>query len=694
MRLIVLFLLLGSISSAWGGDLDHELLSEVSYHYLNPIDSNKIKNLILQGANPNVTDEIGLTPLQWVVIQASNTGLDPSLLDLTEFMLDHGADPNLADFGSQRTALANSLAFVSDPGFKLGNLLLSHGAGLSQRNVFGADLLMEAVRNGHFDVATLFLQRGADPQARDIHGNTVLMVYVRAVKSPISFFSGEPDFLTGLFRELGVSGTRKMLDDPNASGTTPLIEAARFNNIPLVRTLLERGADAKLSDQEGQTPLSIAEREGYTELAAILRPYSPVARAKDPGGIDCQGENPLPLDFEKLQALIQTCGLKSIEQLLPLLPRGLRSSYALVYDSRSLQGASPDYPRVILFGKDAKLILAINGSPTQDRFNSIEAIQFRDSNKQFEFRDIQFDSAIPPVKPPVFSERNPSLCLDCHRYGRLRPNWDQFSMWPGVFGSENGFIHHQEQSFYARYLAHRNEGRYQYLLEHSDELAHVRGVVIQDEDSAAVRFGELLDELNFQSIARELKDDLSLKPYRYALLASLSCDDGEGGITSYLPASLQQSWTTKYAGLEGQLADMEIRGDASKSERQAKLIAGAPEDFRQRESLDGFRSVLDERQKAQLLYLAQASPSIHPLYWSMELNSDHFSFSLDAGGFTILEYDLWKELLDPVADRDLYQTFAARTAQAVANQDFSIFYRRPEAKALCTVLKQKSLSQF
>lgn len=64
--------------------------------------------------------------------------------------------------------------------------------------------------------------------------------------------------------------------DGEASGTTPLCHAAYANGgdgqgALMVNTLIEHGADPNLSQHlDGQTPLSIATREGNTETAAAL----------------------------------------------------------------------------------------------------------------------------------------------------------------------------------------------------------------------------------------------------------------------------------------------------------------------------------------------------------------------------------------------------------------------------------------
>lgn len=77
------------------------------------------------------------------------------------------------------------------------------------------------------------LQHGADPNLRDLHGNTPLMIAV----------------------ELGADGVVNALIDykanvnlANDGGETPLIRAVQRRDVDLVRTLLAAGADPDKSD--------------------------------------------------------------------------------------------------------------------------------------------------------------------------------------------------------------------------------------------------------------------------------------------------------------------------------------------------------------------------------------------------------------------------------------------------------------
>jgi hypothetical protein len=131
-------------------------------------------------------------------------------------------------------------------------------------------------------------------------------------------------------------------------------------------------------------------------------------------------------------------GPESVEDVLSQLSTDLLKYYSLIRESRSLQESSPQNPRVVLFGQDAKFILAFNGDPKEKGYNTLEAIQFT-PGKTFEFREIEFIKG----KKPQISEANPIKCMQCHGI-QLTPLMDSYPVWRGFFGAYDDELNSNE----------------------------------------------------------------------------------------------------------------------------------------------------------------------------------------------------------------------------------------------------------
>lgn len=98
---------------------------------------------------------------------------------------------------------------------------------------------------------TYLLNRGANPNIADRRGVTPLM---RA--SQLGFFEG--------VQRLTAKGAR--VDEPNATGETPLILAVHRRDTAMMRVLLGAGADPDRADNSGRTARDYAELEGTDSL--------------------------------------------------------------------------------------------------------------------------------------------------------------------------------------------------------------------------------------------------------------------------------------------------------------------------------------------------------------------------------------------------------------------------------------------
>jgi len=142
----------------------------------------------------------------------------------------------------------------------------------------------------------------------------------------------------------------------------------------------------------------------------------------------------------------------SIDQFLSRLPNEIKSEHILMFESKSLQEASYQLPRVILFSPKGHFVMTFNGDPSQRGFEALETMRFvRSQNKpRFIFQEIVFPDDLKARKDFLQKSRkikeldelsdrslrfgpNPPLCLTCHR-SDPRPNWEHYAFWPGAYG--------------------------------------------------------------------------------------------------------------------------------------------------------------------------------------------------------------------------------------------------------------------
>lgn len=210
--------------------------------------------------------------------------------------------------------------------------------------------------------------------------------------------------------------------------------------------------------------------------------------------------------YEDLVRLIQQDHLTSVEQVLPRLPKIYRSQYALMYSSRSLQEASFQNPRVILFGTDAKLTCTFNGSSTEYGNDSLECFQYHDQGRDFEFRQIQFPTKENGLSEVQFSEPNltvgkdPVKCTYCHA-DDARPNWNENFHWVGAYGSKGTWAMQgkdaEELKAYREFLSSRAQHpRYKWLR------------ALAEPASYNFRFANLVGRLNAKRATRILASKL------------------------------------------------------------------------------------------------------------------------------------------------------------------------------------------
>ncbi len=141
--------------------------------------------------------------------------------------------------------------------------------------------LILAITNAHFELAALLLDEGADPNA-DGAGWTPLHQLAWTRRPPIQHGlpppvpTGNLDSL-GLARKLlehGANPNARMTREPgdgarnilNRIGSTPFLQAAKLGDLEYMRLLAAHGADAKITTDEGATPLMAAAGVGIWQV--------------------------------------------------------------------------------------------------------------------------------------------------------------------------------------------------------------------------------------------------------------------------------------------------------------------------------------------------------------------------------------------------------------------------------------------
>lgn len=181
------------------------------------------------------------------------------------------------------------------------------------------------------------------------------------------------------------------------------------------------------------------------------------------------------LTFPILVGLLKQNRIATIADMLKLLkvnyPDFLNERTAL-YSSESIQEATFTEPRVIVFGPDAKFVFTFNGGQGHAGGASVEAFQFDDVNKKFNFHEIIFKNDLKSkasmldsetefeTEQIIVSKANPTKCMDCHGYVNTGPIWDNSFTWLGAYGSNDDLLY---GSF--KKNSYKNHGAYEYLAD-------------------------------------------------------------------------------------------------------------------------------------------------------------------------------------------------------------------------------------
>ena len=246
--------------------------------------------LLGAGAKVDARDRRGQTALMWAAA-AGNVGA-------IGLLIDAGADAT----ASEASGFTPFLFAIREGRIDAATRLIAAGADVNAparverptRNGLrnGTTPLMLAVENGHFELAGALLDAGADPNdersgATALHALSWVRKPLRGDGNPPPTGSGDWTSLD-LVRALidrGADVNRRLAGGPsghpglNKKGATPFLLACETGDVPLMRLLLERGADPTIPNADGATALLAA--AGVGALGSGDEPAATEAEALD-----------------------------------------------------------------------------------------------------------------------------------------------------------------------------------------------------------------------------------------------------------------------------------------------------------------------------------------------------------------------------------------------------------------------------
>jgi hypothetical protein len=322
------------------------------------------------------------------------------------------------------------------------------------------------------------------------------------------------------------------------------------------------------------------------------------------------------------------------------LPQDLRTHYSLVFSSRSLQDASYEHPRAVLFGSKAQLILTFNGDPSQHGFAAVETMEFDASTNRFIFREITFP--LGETQPAArISDPNPARCVACHDHP-ARPIWDVPPAWPGVHGERYGAgLSTAELQGLRRFLAIQStHPRYRYLLGAAaladrdtyvtSSRAAYDGISVEPPNS---RLSAQLATFNVRSILSELASQPGFDSHLNVLLASAgsSC----GAVADFYPPSLQSTIAADYK----RYSEATAAADRSQSSAKTLRLGGRH---------NSYSGLASPPEFTRLRYVAERALNVPTRHWTLAFERGSYDMSAPVGTLT-LEQALfaWLARTDP-----------------------------------------------
>lgn len=214
-----------------------------------------LKRALSRGADVNLRDDIGRTPLMWTAMTGHPR--------IARYLIKVGAKVDIHDDGKW-TALMQAADYGHD---NVVRVLLRAGARVNAENNAGWTSLMIAAEGGYPEMARDLIEHKADVNAKNKSGKTALMV------------AAQNDNI-GVIKPLVDAGANVNARDNN--GWTALMYASRSGYNDAVKILLKDGSDPSLENAQDETAADIANIAGHEDISSLINSESNETQAIPP----------------------------------------------------------------------------------------------------------------------------------------------------------------------------------------------------------------------------------------------------------------------------------------------------------------------------------------------------------------------------------------------------------------------------
>ena len=212
----------------------------------------------------NAKDQSGLAPLHRAAWQGH--------LIVARFLVENGGDPNVRDTAGQTplhwAALFGHKAVIE--------LLLSHGANLQATDSDGATALYMAAKKGFRSVVEVLLAHGADVNAKTKTDSTPLHIVVA------NGFKSVAEVLLNNNADVNANSPETRLSPSVTFNGSPLHIAAARSDLTMAELLLDKKAKVDFVNNEGETPLALAAKNGKVEFIRLLLSHGADVNFRNP----------------------------------------------------------------------------------------------------------------------------------------------------------------------------------------------------------------------------------------------------------------------------------------------------------------------------------------------------------------------------------------------------------------------------